>query len=289
MPYTTLILILVCTAFAQTPETLSFEVASVRPSPPPAPNARQFFGPPRGGPGTSDPGQITWTSAALRNILMTAYDLPTFQITAPEWLSSTRYDIAAKVPPGATKEQVRIMWQALLKERFGLVMHHESKEFQVDLMTLAKGGLKIRKTDLDPNAEPFTPAGVTNGKDGPIMNGTGSILTIFAGTSGPTARMTAKGLSLPEVAQRLGQYLHHPVIDQTGLAGKYDFTLEFTPDLSGMPLPPGAPAPSADSPSEPASSIAFAVEKQLGLKLTAGKSKLDVIVVDYVEKIPTEN
>jgi uncharacterized protein (TIGR03435 family) len=75
----------------------------------------------------------------------------------------------------------------------------------------------------------------------------------------------------------------------TGLPGKYDFTLEYTPDMSGMPLPPGTPAPATDSASEPTSSITFAVEKQLGLKLTAGKSKLDVIVVDHAEKTPTEN
>src|SRR5438046_2623704 len=60
--------------------SLTFEVASVRPAPPPAPGARVYFGPPRGGPGTSDPGQITWTNAALRNILMTAYEAQTFQV-----------------------------------------------------------------------------------------------------------------------------------------------------------------------------------------------------------------
>jgi uncharacterized protein (TIGR03435 family) len=285
MVRTTLFFLFANAAFSQ----IAFEVASVRPTPPPAPNARQFFGPPRGGPGTSDPEQITWENAALRNILMTAYDVPTFQVTAPEWTSTTRYDIAAKVPPGTTKEQVNAMWQTLLKERFGLVLHHESKEFSVDQMTVAKGGLKIKKTDLDPNAEPFTPSGVTNGKDGPTMNGTGMIITIFPGTNGPTARMTAKGLSLPEIALKLGQNLRHPVIDMTGVGGKYDFTLEYTPDISGMPLPPGAPASPADSAREPASSIAYAVEKQLGLKLTAGKSKLDVIVVDHAEKTPTEN
>src|SRR5580693_30763 len=113
-------------AFGQT-----FEVASVRPTPPPQPGAMVFYGPPRGGPGTSDPGQITWASAALRSIVMLAYDVQTFQVTAPDWLATERYDMAAKVPPGATKEQVSAMWRNLLKERFGMLVHHESKEFQI--------------------------------------------------------------------------------------------------------------------------------------------------------------
>jgi uncharacterized protein (TIGR03435 family) len=73
------------------------------------------------------------------------------------------------------------------------------------------------------------------------------------------------------------------VIDKTGLTGRYDFTLEYTPDLSGMPLPPG------DTASEPGSSLPSAVEKQLGLKLSRAKAQLDVIVVDHAEKTPTAN
>src|SRR6516165_5345412 len=110
---------LACAAiFGQAAASISFEVASVRPSPPPGPNERVFFGPPRGGPGTRDPGQITWERAALRNIIITAYDMQTYQINAPDWLATERYDIVAKVPGGATKEQVNVMWRNLLKERF---------------------------------------------------------------------------------------------------------------------------------------------------------------------------
>src|ERR1700691_2289910 len=98
-------------AFGQSVLGQNFEGASVRPTPPPQPGAMVFYGPPRGGPGSSDPGQITWSSAALRSILMLAYDVQTFQVTAPDWLASERYDIAAKVPTGATKAQVNLMWQ----------------------------------------------------------------------------------------------------------------------------------------------------------------------------------
>lgn len=275
----------------QVPDSLTFEVASVKRTPPPEPNARVFYGPPRGGPGTSDPGQITWTNAALRNILMAAYDVQTYQVTAPDWMGTERYDIVAKVPAGATKAQVNVMWQNLLKERFGVVLHHESKEFPVDEMTVAKGGSKLKDTE-DPNIEPFTPAaGPTkpdkNGR--PQLNGSGAIMSIFPGPNGATATMVARGLPPSEIAIRLANSLRRPVIDKTGLTGKYDFVLEFTPDLSGIPLPAGFSTQDGNNATDPGTNIESAVEKQLGLKLTPAKGKLGVIVVDRAEKIPTEN
>ena len=290
-------------AVGQAADDLTFEVASVKRSPPPEPNGRVFFGPPRGGPGTSDPGRITWTNAALRNVVMTAYDVQAYQVTAPDWMGTERYDIIAKVPAGATKAQVNVMWQNLLKERFGMVVHHESKEFPVDELTVAKGGLKMKETTLPPDAEPFSPAAAgppKMDKNGALeMNGSGAIVMISLNANNPTAHMTAKGLPSSEIASRLAGLLRHPVIDKTGLTAKYDFTLEYAPDLSGIalpPPPPGAagPAPGPGGPGDntasvPAASIASAVEKQLGLKLTSTKGKLDVIVVDRAEKTPTEN
>jgi uncharacterized protein (TIGR03435 family) len=117
-------------AFAQTDAGLAFEVASVKPSPPVKPGERVYFGPARGGPGTPDPGQITWTYARFFDLLMTAYDVKNYQISGPAWLENERYDVIARVPAGATKEQVRTMWQNLLAERFGLMLHHESREFR---------------------------------------------------------------------------------------------------------------------------------------------------------------
>jgi uncharacterized protein (TIGR03435 family) len=277
--------------FGQTADSVTFEVASVKRTPPPEPNARLFFGPPRGGPGSSDPGQITWSNAALRNILMTAYDVQTYQVTAPDWMGTERYDIVAKVPAGATKAQVNVMWQNLLKERFGMVLHHESKDFQVDELTIAKGGSKLKETS-DPNIEPFTPAAgpPKPDKNGfPQLNGSGAIISIFPGANGATATMRARGLPSSEIAIRLANSLRRPVIDKTGLTGKYDFVLEFTPDLSGIPLPAGFTTNDGNNATDPGTNIASAVEKQLGLKLTSTKGKLDVIVVDRAEKVPTEN
>lgn len=149
-------------AFAQA-ET--FEVASVKPSAPVPPSGGVYFGPPRGGPGTPDPDQITWTYATLRSLLMTAYDAKTYQVTGPALLDNEldteRYDIAVKVPARTTIAQVNVMWQNLLAERFGVKLHHEPKEFQVEELVIAKGGPKLKETEEDLTAP--LPPGPPNG------------------------------------------------------------------------------------------------------------------------------
>ncbi len=106
-------------AFGQAAENLTFEVASVKPAAPPRPGFLRK----RGGPETPDPGQITWSYASLKNLITTAYDVKNYQVSGPAWLDTERYDIVAKVPQGATREQVNVMWQNLLKQRFGAVVH----------------------------------------------------------------------------------------------------------------------------------------------------------------------
>lgn len=270
----------------------TFEVASVRRSPPPAPNARVSYGPARGGPGSRDPVRITWLNADLRNIVMTAYNMQTFQVEAPGWLENERYDITATIRDGATKEQVRAMWQSLLKDRFAMKVHHESKEFTVQELTVAKSGLKLKATELA-DGEPFIPVDGPPKLDGygiPEMNGSGATVFIEVHGNTRTARMSVRGLTLPEIAVKLANLVHMTVLDKTGLSGRYDFYLiDFTPDFTGVPPPPGVVAPPPEAPGDPGSDIRSAVEKQLGLKLTKTKAKLDVIVVDHAEKVPTEN
>ena len=77
---------------------------------------------------------------------MTAYDVKAYQVSGPAWLDTERYDVAVKVRAGATKDQVKVMWQNLLAERFGVKVHHESKEFQVEELVIAKGGPKLKET-----------------------------------------------------------------------------------------------------------------------------------------------
>ena len=91
-----------------------FEVASVKLPAPVPPSGGVDFGPARGGPGTTDPELIRWSYARLKDLLMTAYDVKAYQVIGPGWIDTERYDIVAKVPAGATKERVSLMWQSLL-------------------------------------------------------------------------------------------------------------------------------------------------------------------------------
>jgi uncharacterized protein (TIGR03435 family) len=219
---------------------------------------------------------------------MAAYDVQAFQVSAPDWASTTRYDIATKIPAGTTKTQVRMMWQTLLRDRLGVAVHQASREFQVYELTVARGGPKIKATDLPSTAEPFDfGAGPAKfGGNGALdINGTGSVVTVLpTANGGATARLAARGFTMPDLAARLGGWIPRPVIDRTGLAGQFDLVLEFTPDMSRFQLPA-----TGDGATDPGSDVASAVEKQLGLKLTEAKAMLAVIVVDRAEKTPTEN
>jgi uncharacterized protein (TIGR03435 family) len=281
-------------AFGQLSETLTFEVASVKPSDPVPPNGRVFFGPPRGGPGTQDPTRITWTYATLNNFLMMAYDVPSYQLSGPDWLGTQRYDVTANVPAGANKEQVRAMWRSLLAERFRVVLHHESKEFQVEELVIGKSGHKLKESAEDPiAAQQAGPPSFQNGE----LASPGLVTSIAMGPHGPTAHAAAKAQPLSKLTAMLANQLHRPVLDKTGLAGIYDFTLDFTPDLNGTPIP-GRPAASGVGPAstnpgddiaEPSPDLAGAVQRQLGLRLVGSRAKLDVIVIDKAEKVPTGN
>ena len=163
-------------------------------------------------------------------MLETAYDVEAYQVSGPAWLGccSDRYTIVAKVPEDATKEQVDLMWQGLLKDRFGVAVHHESRVFEADEMTLAKGASRLKETDLPDSAPPPIPGmGLKTGPDGlPRLPAPG--LTVIG--DGVTRRILGRAQSLAQVASFLAMVAGHPVTDKTGLTGKYDFSAEL--DLS---------------------------------------------------------
>jgi uncharacterized protein (TIGR03435 family) len=273
---------------------LTFEVASVKASPPVQPGARVYFGPPRGGPGTSDPGRITWTYATLMGILTNAYDVKPYQINGPAWLSNERYDFVVTLPVDTAKDQVKVMWQNLLAERFGLKLHHDSKEFAVDNLVVGKGGPKLKesKDDTDTTALPGPPKVNDKGE----VSGPGLVTRIRVSPNGAAnAHASAKAQSLAPLAVMLGNQLGRPVLDKTGLTGRYDFELDFTPDLKGLGAPPppsgGGPAlpGPVDAVNDASPDLTTAVQQQLGLKLVSGKANLDVLTIDKIEKAPTAN
>lgn len=272
-------------AFGQTAENLTFEAASVRPSAPVPPSGGVYFGPARGGPGTPDPGQITWSYVSMKAMLLTAFDAKNYQISGPAWLDTERYDVIAKVPAGTTVEQARVMWRNLLAERFGLTVRHEPREFQVQELVIAKGGPKLKETAWDLAAPP--PPGPPKIEKGELLS-PGNVMTIFPDPAGSRAHTVAKAQPISKLTETLSNALGHPVLDKTGLTGKYDYILDYAINLSGLQLPPQVAA-AGDAAGDPLPDLAAAVQKQLGLGLVAGKATLDVVVIDRINKVPTEN
>ena len=133
-----LFLLAAAVAGAQTPgPRLEFEVASVKPAPPPSGNMiRIGMG---GGPGTPDPGRLNYEFVNLRMVLGEAYGVKSYQISGSSLLDTERFNMTAKVPPGTTKEQFRVMLQNLLADRFGLKLHREKKDLQAYSLVVGKG------------------------------------------------------------------------------------------------------------------------------------------------------
>jgi len=223
---------------------------------------------------------------------MTAYNIKTYQLSGSEWINTERYDILARVPAGATKEQVGVMWQKLLAERFGVVLHHESKEFQVEELVIDKGGSKLNETNWDP-ASPLPPGPPQRDKNGGLAS-PGQIAMIAPRENGVNVHTIGKAQPISQLTATIGNVLNRPVVDKTGLTGKYDYTIDYALDQAFLPPPPppgngtGSGAPPVST-SEPAPDITAAVQQQLGLRLVPSKAMIDVVIVDKAEKVPTAN
>jgi uncharacterized protein (TIGR03435 family) len=261
---------------------LSFEVASVRPAAPQTGGREMTMI--TGGPGSPNPGQAAAANITLKNLLIAAYAVEQSQITGPAWLETEHYDIIAKVPPNATKEQFNRMLQNLLAERFHLALHHESKQFDGYGLVVGKNGPKPKQSERNTNASAAPAPGGPPKFDRsgfPLLDGPGLNRVLRMDNGVPHSRMAAKAQPLSALAQMLWNELGVPVLDQTGLTGEYDFTLAFAPQLfrNGVALP--------GDPDE--ADIFSAVQEQLGLKLDSKKVPLDVLVIDRADKAPTEN
>jgi bla regulator protein blaR1 len=251
------------------------EVASIKPSEPAAcgeyPNIENRN------------GRLDMTCVTLKLMIQIAYGVNEFQVAGgPEWLGSSRWNIAAKAAnpvhdPAEEKdistltdqerktnlEKLRAMVQALLTERFQLQTHRETKQLPMYSLTVARGGPKLKSND-----------NVASPDAGGLRPGRGYL----AGTQ--------VGMSF--VVQTLSQIMGRPIEDRTGLKGKYDFELKWTPDqgsansASGGALPPSQADAAATDPN--ATTIFTALQEQLGLKLDSGKAPVEVVVVDHVEK-----
>jgi uncharacterized protein (TIGR03435 family) len=255
------------TAAAPSDDRLSFEVATIKPATQadlPGVYGNLFPMIMRGGPGTSNPGQVSFKNASFRSILMSAYGLKQYQISGPEWIKNTGFNIEAKLPPGATKEQIKVMLQNLLAERFKLKAHLETRESPVFALVIGKSGPKLNAAK-DPDG------------------GGGSF-----GAWKDNARLVAKNYTMRGLADMLSPFMERPVVDMTGLISWYEFTLSWTPEYPMVRVAPKAPGVE-EAPSDPAPTIFQAVQDQLGLRLDPRKAPVEILVVDHAEKIPIEN
>jgi uncharacterized protein (TIGR03435 family) len=235
----------------------SFEVATIKPSKPDAPGKGFIV----------DGRRFKTINTTLGDLISFTYGIhPKQLVGAPAWVDSEKFDITAQ-PDGEgtpSQQQWKTMWQKLLAERFKLAFHHDKKELSVYVLSVGKSGPKLTKSEGDPNGLP------------------GLFFRQFGALSGRNATMSEFSSMILQNA-----VLDRPVLDQTGITGRWDFTLNWTPDDSqfasfGVKIPP--PTDAANAPPN----LYTAIQEQLGLKLEATKAPADVLVVDHVEK-PSEN
>lgn len=312
-----------CAAFGQSAATpLKFEVSSIKPAAP-SPDGRLMIRERVG------PGQLDYSSVSLKTMIQRACEVQDYQISGPDWMASTRFDVVAKLPADTPRSKVPEMLRSLLTDRFKLAIHRETKELPMYGLVVGKNGPRMKESEVDPNTPPPDGGRRTGG---PAANGGAGAARGAArmgrdGTSQfapsldcgprdenavPSGWFTRNGLghvqghtmNMASLANLLGALLRSPVVDQTGLKGNYDFDLDYAPDEgppmspAGVPPPPpvgGAPGggegnvPSAGTPDISGVSIFTAVQSQLGLKLDTKKGPMELIVVDHIEKTPTEN
>jgi uncharacterized protein (TIGR03435 family) len=271
-----------------------FEVASVKPSPPGTTRSQVM-----GGPGSSNPGQITYTGVTLAELLRRAYGIPRQQVAGPRWLEEERYDIVAKVPPETIKKDLAPMLEGLLHERFRLAAHREVRTMPVYALLVAAEGPKFKATPKTDPSEKDTAASdsktidqvsVGLGKDGNVVMPKGYRGTMIGMVVAGKYFVRFKGETMAEFAKFLTEQTDHVVIDATGMKETYDFAANWqldptSPLLAGLTMAP----PTEGILSDPSPTLFAALPAQLGLKFEPRKSPLDMVVVDRVERIPTEN
>ncbi|HUP04849.1 MAG TPA: TIGR03435 family protein [Bryobacteraceae bacterium] len=286
-------------AAAQTPPVPQFEVASVKASPPPTGNVvmRRMGG---------DPGMVNWQNVTLQMLVAKAYSVKDYQVSGPGWMDGQGFDVTAKLPAGASQDQIPAMLQKLLADRFRLTLHRETKDLPVYALIIDKGGPKMKEADP---ADLEAAKALANNAAGygappppPPPGGKLPAGAMMMRMSAGGARHMQGMQTTASLATMLSNVLDRPVLDMTGLTKIYNVDLSWTPDdRERMPaLPPGMPPPSGAGPGmDPhpaeaaadagAPSIFSAVQQELGLKLEASKAQTEFLVIDHAEKTPTEN
>jgi len=264
-----------CVAFGQlAPGNVTFEVASIKPAAP-SPPGRMRIGM------NSDAGMLRYINVSLKDCIRVAYRVKDFQVKGPDWIDSARFDILAKLPAGSSQDQIPERLQALLADRFKLTSHRDTKEHAIYALVTSKGGPKLKPAEVP--AGDGAAAGGNSGRGG-MPRGAMTIQVDGAG-----AHLKAPSATLATLAEMISRFSERPVVDMTGIEGQYDFDLVFSPEtMRGMRMPAGGAAPAPDAPAEGAGSIYDSVQRY-GLKLEPRKAPMEFVIVDHIEKAPTEN
>ncbi len=317
----TLALLAASSLFGQAAAPVAFEVASIKPAEQLTP--QKIMGGKANIGMKMDGARVDIGYLGLGDLIMMAYRIKKHQLQGPDWMSAQRFDISAKIPAGATKEQVPEMLQALLAERFGLKFHRDSKETAMYALVVGKGGAKLKEADPDPDpakaaeAEAAAPQkGVQTFSAGGAnvrvaQTGSGAVVTTSGagGVGAAKVEMGSDGMMhmelarvpMPAFAEMLTRFVDKPVMDQTELKGNYKLTLDLTmADMmtvarasgAGMGMMMGGPgmgAPAAGEASDPSGGSVFQSVQKMGLKLEPKKAPVEILIVDHLEKMPTEN
>jgi len=291
----------------------AFEVASIKPAGQINP-ARIAAGAMRIGM-TVDTARVDIGFFSVADLIRTAYRVKPYQVSGPTWLGGDRFNIQAKIPDGVSKDLVPEMLQALLAERFKLTFHRENKELAVYALEIGKNGPKLKEAEPEPDTPPAASKDALTIGQGPNQvrvsgsMGSGRGVVMTGGGRGGTMRMVpgenggmrmeASKMTMQAFAEILSRFAERPVVDMTELKGEYQVGIDISMEeirnvariaglnsLAGV-VDPTVPIKAPADGSEP-TSIFTSVQK-LGLKLEARKAPAEVIVVDHVEKVPTEN
>ncbi len=255
----------------------------------------------QGGPGGNDPGRIIYHNYPIRDLIKEAYQVLGVQLSAPAWLMSVdiidkadTFEVEAKYPVETTKEQYRLMLQNFLVERFGLKVHRETRQGPVYELRVNRDGPKLlplpeqhQETATDDHhnipsmlLEPVSIQLGPRGEDG-FATTPEDYSGFLTGINPANNHVRYKFIrtTMAEFANWLWWKIRaKPVIDVTGLKGKYNFYLEH---VNGMPK--------SDEASSGGETLFDALQKQLGLRLVSGKGDYEVLVVDHVERMPSAN
>jgi len=197
-------------------------------------------------------GSLTIANAPLAKIIGAAFgiseDRDAYLLAGPAWMTAEKYDVIAKFPAATPPDQVRLMLQALLRERLGMRFHREMREVPAYALVVAKSGLKARAA--------------AEGSAGGFRRGPG--------------HLESRASTMATLADKLSQQSDRPVVDKTAVSGSYEFVIDWTPD-------------EMQNGGQAGTSLFTAIQERVGLKLEARKEPMEVVVIDSVEKLPSEN